>query len=79
MTVNFTIAAQIIGILLQMFNGVNLAQLSPDWQHGVTGIITILQAAQALCAHYYTPTGIRITPGASVTTTEGGTEPAHNK
>lgn len=77
MTANFTIAVQLIGILLQILNGVNLAQLSPDWQHAVTAIITILQAAQAFAAHYYTPTGIRITPGASITTSEGGTEAAH--
>jgi hypothetical protein len=77
MTVNFTIAAQIIGILLQILNGVNLAQLSPDWQHAVTGIITLLQATQAVFAHYYTPTGIKITPGSTLTTTAGGTQPAH--
>lgn len=79
MTANFTIAVQLIGILLQILNGVNLAQLSPDWQHAVTAIITILQAAQAFAAHYYTPTGIKITPGATVTTKEEGLQPAHSK
>ena len=77
MTANFTIAIQIIGILLQILNAVNLAQLSPDWQHAVTGIITILQAAQAVFAHYYTPTGVKITPGSTVQTPEVvGAQPA---
>lgn len=79
MTVNWTIGLQILGIILQVLNAVNVAQLPSGWQVGVTGAITILQAIQGVIAHYYTPSGVSITPGASITTTQGGTQTASTK
>jgi hypothetical protein len=76
MTANWTIALQILGIILQVLNAVNVAQLPTGWQAAVTGLVTILQAVQGIIAHYYTPTGVSITPGASITTTQGGTQAA---
>lgn len=79
MTKNFTIFVQIVAILLQVLNAVNIAQLPAKWQATFMGILTVAQAAQAVIAHQYTPTGILITPGATVTTKEEGLQPAHSK
>ena len=68
MTANVTIWLQILATILQVLNAVNVAQLPPKWQVAVTGLLTIGQAVQGIVAHYYTPTGVSITPGTTVTT-----------
>ena len=68
MTANVTIWLQILATILQVLNAVNVAQLPPKWQVAFTGLLTIGQAVQGIVAHYYTPTGVSITPGTTVTT-----------
>ena len=68
MTANVTIWLQILATILQVLNAVNVAGLPKDWQAAFTGLLTIGQAVQGVVAHYYTPTGVSITPGTTVTT-----------
>jgi hypothetical protein len=78
MTVNVTIFLQILAIVLQVLNAVNVAQLPTGWQAGFAGLLTILQAVQAVFAHYFTPTGVSITAGSTITTKEAGNVAAHS-
>ncbi len=68
MSVNVTIALQILATILQVLNAVNVAQIPTNWQAAFTGLLTILQAVQGIIAHYYTPSGVSITTGTTVTT-----------
>ena len=68
MTAKITIWFQILATVIQVLNAVNVAQLPPNWQAAFTGLLTIAQAVQGVVAHYYTPTGVSITPGTTVTT-----------
>jgi hypothetical protein len=76
MTADTTIILQIIATILQVLNAVNVSQLPPKWQAAITGLLTILQAVQGIIAHYYTPSGVSLTPGSTVTTTQGGSQAA---
>jgi hypothetical protein len=80
MTSTVSIIVQILATLLQVFNAVNVAGLPVKWQAGFTGLLTIVQAIVGVVAHYYTPSGISITPGTTVTTPElAGPQAATNK
>jgi hypothetical protein len=68
MTSNFTIWFQILATVIQVLNAVDVAHLPATWQAGFTALLTIAQAVQGVVAHYYTPTGVSITPGSTVTT-----------
>jgi hypothetical protein len=68
MTATWTIILQIIATALQVLNAINIAQLPTKWQAGATGLLTVLQAVQGIIAHYYTPSGVAITTGTTVTT-----------
>jgi hypothetical protein len=76
MTAKTGLFLQILATILQVLNAVNVAQLPTKWQAAFTALLTIGQAIQGVVAHYYTPTGVSITPGASITTTQGGTQAA---
>ena len=60
MTATFTKIIQAIAILLQFLNAVNVAGLPQKWRVAFTEIMTIAQAIQAIAAHYFTPTGEKI-------------------
>ena len=70
-TINTTIILQVIGIILQVLNAINIAQLTPPEQHAATAVITVLQAIQAYLAHNSTPTGLKIESGSTIKTPEG--------
>lgn len=68
MTSKFTIWFQILATVIQVLNAVDVAHLPVTWQAGFTALLTVAQAVQGVVAHYYTPTGVSITPGSTVTT-----------
>jgi hypothetical protein len=70
MTANTTIILQILATILQVLNAINVSQLPVKWQAGVTGLLTVAQAVQGVVAHYYTPSGVLVTTGTTVTTPE---------
>jgi hypothetical protein len=77
MTVNITIIYQTIMTVLQVLNAVNVTQLPPKWQGVVTAVITVLQGVEGILAHFYTPSGVMLTQGATVQTKEAvGTQSA---
>ena len=77
MSANVTIWLQIFATFFQVLNAVNVAQLPPKWQVAFTGLLTIGQAVQGIVAHYYTPTGVSITPNSTISTPQQvGTLPA---
>ena len=70
MTSTVSIYVQVLATILQVLNAVNVAGLPTKWQSGFTGLVTIVQAVVGIIAHYYTPSGVSITPGTTVTTPE---------
>jgi len=77
MTAKITIWFQILATVIQVLNAVNVAQLPPNWQAAFTGLLTIAQAVQGVVAHYYTPSGVSITPDSTISTPQQvGTQPA---
>lgn len=79
MTANTTIVLQIIATVVQVLNAVNVVGLPPKWQAAFTGLLTVAQAVQGVIAHYFTPTGVPITTGATITTKEAGSVAASTK
>jgi hypothetical protein len=79
MTSNVSLVIQILATIVQVLNAVNVAGLPKGWQAGFTGLLTVLQAVIGTISHYYTPTGVSITPGTTVTTPESvGPQAASN-
>jgi hypothetical protein len=79
MTSTVGLIVQILAVIIQVLNAVNVAGLPTKWQAGFTGLLTIVQAVMGILAHYYTPTGVSITAGTTVTTPEQvGPQPASN-
>jgi hypothetical protein len=78
MTISATVIMQALAVILQILNGFNVASLPPKYQYGFTALLTALQGAQAIVAHYYTPGGTAI-GAASTTVTVGGTTTLANK
>lgn len=70
MTTTFTIAYQIILGMIQLLNAVNLASLPTKWQGIITTALSVAMGVQGILAHFYTPTGVKITAGTTVTTPE---------
>jgi hypothetical protein len=74
MTINFTIIYQIVLTIIQVLNALNAVQFQPAIAQKVTPILaialTIAQAVQGVIAHFYTPTGVSITPNTTVQTPE---------
>jgi hypothetical protein len=76
MTSTVNIWVQILVTLAQVLNAINVASLPKNWQAAFTGLFTIVQAVLGVIAHYYTPSGVSITAGSTITTKEGGSQAA---
>jgi len=77
MTISTTVVLQVIGFIVAAIMAVNPMQLPVKWQATFIGIVALAQGLQAAIAHYYTPTGVPITPGSTITTKENGSQAAH--
>jgi hypothetical protein len=70
MTATFSTIYQIIVGLVLFLNSVNVASLPTKWQGLFSAVLTLAMGVQGVLAHFYTPTGVKITPGTTVTTPE---------
>jgi hypothetical protein len=78
MTAATGIWIQILMTLAQVLNAVNVTGLPKNWQAAFTGLLTVIMAVIGVVQHYYTPSGVKITAGSTITTAEHGSQAASN-
>lgn len=76
MKVSTNALIQFFLIVIQIILAVNPSQLPLKWQGSWMTVVAIAQAAMGVLAHYSTPSGVPITPGATITTKEEGSKAA---